>query len=132
MKLTIGWLILAVAALAGCENGRTFPPLHDITRLEARTNMDSLGSIVDARRVAAVVAFVNARRGNWKQPWAGVPVGTLGVTFFAGHEVRGSFRAGSDFFECQRDGDFFSRDATASEISEWRALLAPYEAKPSR
>jgi hypothetical protein len=132
MKVTLGWIIVAVAALAGCEKVRAFPPLHGITRVQARTNTDSLGTIVDSLRVAAVVAFVNARQGNWKQPWAGVPVSTLGVTFFAGREVRGSFSAGSDFFECQREGDWFSRDATASEIVEWRALLAAYGAAMSR
>jgi hypothetical protein len=124
--LTTVGLLLAAGACLGCQDTRSFPPLDGITRVEVRTNVDSLGTIIDSQRIAAIVAFVNARRRDWEQPWAGVPIGTLGVTFFTTREVRGSFRAGPNFFEAQRDGDWFSRDATASEIAQWRLLLTPY------
>jgi hypothetical protein len=108
------------------------PAFDRITRVEVRTNLDSLGVIVDAERIARIVAFANAHRDKWKQPWAGVPIGDLGATFFAGRDLQGSFSAGSNFFEAQREGDWFSRSATASEIAEWKALLAPYGTRASK
>jgi len=124
--------VLAVIAFLGCDTSRTLPRLDGITRVEVRTNLDSLGTIDDSQRITAIVGFANARRDKWKKPWAGVPVGTLGVTFYAGRTVQGSFTAGLDFFESQQEGDWFSRDATATEVAEWRALLAPYRAVTSR
>jgi len=105
---------------------RSFPVVEGTTRIDVRTNLDSLGTVTDPARIAGVLAFVNARRTGWEQPWAGVPVGTLGVTFYRGRDVQGSFSVGPGFFETQREGDFFSRDATSQEITQFRALLVPY------
>jgi hypothetical protein len=123
--------LCTVIALFGCD-GRTLPVFNGITRVEVRTNHDSLGSIVDSQQIARIVAFANARREKWTQPWAGVPIGTLGVTFFAGRNVQGSFSAGDDFFEAQQDGNWFSRNATPAEVAEWRAMFAAYAPAKSK
>jgi hypothetical protein len=121
-----------VIAFVRCDGGRTLPTFDRITRVEVRTNLDSLGTVVDSQRIARIVAFANARRDKWTQPWAGVPIGMLGVTFYAGRELRGSFSSGSSYFEAQQEGDWFSRNATPAEIAEWRALLAPYGTSRSK
>lgn len=121
-----GVLLALLAVVAACSRRRAFPPLEGITHAEVRTNLDSLGIIDDPARVAAIVGFVNARREGWEQPWTGVPVGRLGVTFYRGREVRGSFQVGTNFFESQREGGFFSRDATSQEVAQFRQLLAPF------
>jgi hypothetical protein len=59
---------------------------------------------------------VDSRRTNWGTPWLGVPVPTVEVKFFDGDKGKGSFGAGSDFFETQREGGFFSKNASPSEI----------------
>lgn len=118
-------LLLPALAIAACS-GHAFPAIECTTRIEVRTNLDSLGTITDPDQIAAIVSFVNERAAGWQQPWAGVPVGTLGVTLFRNQDVQGSFSVGPGFFDTQREGDFFSRDATDEEIKRFRALLAPY------
>ena len=114
-----------VLALGACSK-RSFPAVEGTTRIEVRTNRDSLGTITDPGQIAAIVSFVNDHATRWEQPWAGVPVGTLGVTLFRDRDVQGSFSVGPSFFVAQREGDFFSRDATAGEMAQFRSLIAPY------
>jgi hypothetical protein len=90
-------------------------------------------SITDSAVIADVVAFVNNHRGGWRQPWAGIPVGDLGVALFRGRKVQGSFFVGSNFFATQREGDFFSRGAEPAETAAFRALLRAYSgARPGK
>ncbi|MGH7625078.1 MAG: hypothetical protein ACREOJ_07155 [Gemmatimonadaceae bacterium] len=124
MKASLVLLSLGLA-IAACSS-RSFSPINGTMRIDVRANLDSLGTITDPGQIAAIVSFVNERASGWAQPWAGVPVGTLGVTLFRDRDVQGSFSVGSGFFVTQREGDFFSRDATAGEIAQFRSLLAPY------
>ena len=117
-------VLFAFALLTACT--RTFPPIEGTTRVDVRTNLDSLASITDSAAVADILAFVNAHRSGWGQPWAGIPVGSLGVALYRGKQVQGSFFVGSDFFAAQREGDFFSRSADAADIAAFRDLLQPY------
>jgi len=124
-------VLIAFALFAACS--RTFPPIEGTTRIDVRTNLDSLASITDSAVIADVVAFVNNHRGGWRQPWAGIPVGDLGVALFRGRKVQGSFFVGSNFFATQREGDFFSRGAEPAETAAFRALLRAYSgARPGK
>ena len=116
---------LTLSVTSACS-GRSFPAVEGTTRVEVRTNHDSLGTITHRERIAAILSFVNEHRTDWEQPWAGVPIGKLGVTLFRDREVQGSFTVVDGFFESQREGDFFSRDAQPEVIARFRSLLAPY------
>ena len=116
-------LAAAVIALGACQESRAFPPVGPVTRAEVRQSSQTVGQITDAAQLAALVAFIDARREGWKVHWAGVPVGAVGVTLYRDAQVLGSFGAGQDFFEVQRDGAFFSRRASGAEVNQFRELL---------
>jgi hypothetical protein len=116
--------LVTLLAVSAC--GRSFPPIEGTTRIDIRSSHDSLASITDAAGVTRVVAFVNARRSGWGKPWAGVPIGELGVTLYRERKVQGSFIVGHDFFVTQRDGDFFSRSAEVTDVAAFRDLIQPY------
>jgi hypothetical protein len=125
-------IALPVAFMLFSACSRTFPPFEGTTRVDVRTNLDSLASITDSAAIAGLVAFVNDHRRGWGQPWAGVPVPDLGVVLYRGTQVQGSFYVGTNFFAAQREGDFFSRNADRADVAAFRRLLQPYTAAPSR
>ncbi len=59
---------------------------------------------------------MDSRQTNWGTPTFGIPVPIVEVQFFDGQKEKGSFGVGSDFFETQREGGFFSQSASTSEI----------------
>ncbi len=56
---------------------------------------------------------------NWRSPWFGIPVPIVEVQFFDGQQGKGSFGVGKDFFETQREGGFFSKGASPSEVASF-------------
>ena len=116
-----GALVLSVTA-CGVE-ARTLPELPAATAAEVRVESRTRATIRDSARLAALVQFINARRTHWTVPWYGVPVGKYGVTLYRGAAVLGSFNAGSDFFETQQAGGFFSQAADSTQLGVFRGLL---------
>jgi hypothetical protein len=114
-------VLLIAASLTACGgNKRVFAPLGPVTTanlwISASDGSKYGWKISDRSDLSRIVAFVDSHRNNWGTPWFGVPVPTVEVQFFDGQQPRGSFGAGRDFFETQREGGFFSQGASPGEI----------------
>ncbi|MGH9686701.1 MAG: hypothetical protein ACRD5K_06380 [Candidatus Acidiferrales bacterium] len=72
--------------------------------------------ISDPKELSRIVAFVDSDRKDWSTPWLGIPMPIVEVQVFDGDQAKGTFGAGKDFFETQRDGEFFSKHASSNEI----------------
>ena len=115
---------LSLSALVLFACGTSFEHIRGVTRIEVRDNQNRpLALIENSQQIAETMQFVNARSGGWKVPWYGVPVPTLIADFYADKTLLGHFGAGANFFECQRDGGFYSRAATEAELVEFERLL---------
>ena len=122
--------VASLASTAACQSSVPVPPFPDfgpaarvvVTGRGGGDTLAVLSAPADSARIAALVRFANVRNSGWARPWYGVPVPRVTVLFF-GTEFQGSFGAGPNFFETQRSGDFASRAATPTEISEFTRLL---------
>ena len=117
----------ALAAGLACAACAPAPPpmplLQETERVEVKADGGgtTLATITEPAKVDALVAFVNSRREGWGTPWAGVPVPRVDAYFY-GAKFQGSFGAGPGFFETQRAGGFWSRDAADDEVAEFARL----------
>ena len=107
--------------MAACSIGkRDFSPLGPVTTAElwvsASHGSKYIWKISDPKDLSQIAAFVDSRRTGWGTPWYGVPVPIVEVKFFDGQHLKVTFGAGRDFFETQREGAFFSKNASLSEI----------------
>lgn len=115
---------LSLSALALFACGTSFEHIRGVTRIEVRDNQNRpLTVIENAQQITEATQFVNARSGGWKVPWYGVPVPTLIANFYADKTLLGHFGAGANFFECQREGGFYSLSATEAELIEFERLI---------
>lgn len=115
-------LSLSALALFACST--SFEHIRGVTRIEVRDNQNRpLTVIENAQQITEATQFVNARSGGWKVPWYGVPVPTLIANFYADKTLLGHFGAGANFFECQREGGFYSLSATETELVEFEKLI---------
>ncbi len=115
---------LSFSALALFACGTSFEHIRSVTRIEVRDNHDKpLAVIENSGQIGEVMQFVNARSDGWKVPWYGVPVPTLIANFYADKTLLGHFGAGANFFECQREGGFYSLTTTEAELSEFERLV---------
>ena len=128
MKIRLSCLFLLIE-LAGCGFHRTrnFPALGQVTAITVRgSDASNLSAkITDSARISQIVAFADSHRIGWYTPWYGVPVPRVSIEFYEGTEFKGSFGVGKTFLETQRDGGFYSQDATSDEVSTFLALLPP-------
>lgn len=130
MKTLLSCLFLLVG-LAGCGFGshrtRDFPAVGQVTAItvKERDTSNLSPKITDSARISQIVAFVDSHREGWYVPSYGIPVPNESVEFYNGTEFKGSFGVGKNFLETQRDGGFYSQDATPDEVSSFLALLAP-------
>jgi hypothetical protein len=113
--------LLAAATMAACGGHKhDFAPLGPVTQadlwIQAGDGSSNIWKISDTKDLAHVVSFVDSKRTNWGTPWYGPPVPTVNVRFYDGEKFKGSFGVGKNFFATQRDGGFFSRNASPSEI----------------
>jgi hypothetical protein len=128
MRLRVCAIGITFALLPAC-NGKmpAYPPLDRITRIDVRARLDGhdtvVASIADPERIARIVAFVNARRAGWEQPWGGIPVPSVMAEFYSGSEFEGHVGSGASFLETQREDNFASRSASDDEVREFNALL---------
>ena len=111
-------IVLPLAACGGRK--RSFPVLGPVTTanlwISAEDGSKYGWKISDPSDLSQIVSFVDSHRSNWETPWFGVPVPIVEIQFFYGDRAQGSFGAGKDFFETQRDGGFFSRSASPGEV----------------
>jgi hypothetical protein len=112
-------LVLYVLTLTGCgDNHRNMSPLEQVSMIKIGGR-----EISDPESIQRIVAFVDANKEGWRVPWYGVPVPAVTVEFYDGKTFRGSFGVGKDFFETQRDGGFWSKDAKSDEVGRFLDLV---------
>jgi len=119
-------VFISLFSLSVCNGNVSFPPLGRVTRVEVRTRLnDPVLTIEDGDKINAVVNFVDRRRAGWGTPIIDdVPVPEFVANFYDGDTFKGHFGYGRSFFETQRDDrGFFSKDATAEEVAEFKTLL---------
>jgi hypothetical protein len=120
---------IIVAALAGCSSPpNDFPPWNRVTRVEiiktSSPKPDILKEIKDPDQVARIVAFANANRTGYREPWFGEPIPPIDVAFFDRRRYVGHFGVGPSFFEIHRGMiTFMSRPASAEEVHEILKLI---------
>lgn len=93
--------------------------------MKERDTSNLSAKIADSARISQIIAFVDSHREGWYVPWYGIPVPDVSVEFYNGTEFKGSFGVGKNFLETQRDGGFYSQDATPDEVSSFLALRVP-------
>jgi hypothetical protein len=125
--------LVAVTLVACNEKKRDFPPLGPVTTanlwISASDGSKYLWKISDPNDFSRIAAFVDSRRTTWGTPWLGVPVSTVDVQFFDGEKRKGSFGVGREVSETQREGGFFSKNASLSEIRRFFDVLNLDDAK---
>jgi hypothetical protein len=96
-----------------------------VTRIEIKAGDFLKYTIDDPAIVNRIVAFVNEQQGGrgGLSDWAGVPVPRLFAYFYSGSEFKGYFAVGPGFFECQREGDFWSKRCEVAEEFEFLELV---------
>ncbi|MGH9864275.1 MAG: hypothetical protein ACRD4H_02550 [Candidatus Acidiferrales bacterium] len=113
-------LVIALPLLGCSVRKRDFSPLGPVTTanfwISASDGSKYGWKISDPKDLSRIVTFVDSQRTNWGTPWFGTPVPIVEVQLFDGQQAKGSFGAGKDFFETQREGGFFSKRASPSEI----------------
>ena len=110
--------------VAACSIGkRDFSPLGPVTTAElwvsASDGPKRIWKISGPEDLARIAAFVDSHRTDWGTPWYGIPVPSVKVRFFDGRQAKGNFGAGRNFFETQRQGAFFPKNASPSEIRDF-------------
>jgi hypothetical protein len=120
-------LLMAVSLLACGRNKRDFSPVGPVTTANLWVSASD-GSkygfkISDPKDLSRIVTFVDSQRANWGTPWFGIPVPFVEVQLFDGQQTKGSFGVGKDFFETQREGGFFSKNTSPSEIHNFLDAL---------
>jgi len=119
------FVVLGIAVLLlGCGGTkRDFSRLGPVTTanlwVSASDGSSYIWKISDSKDLSRIVTFVDSQRANWRTPWFGIPVPIVKVQLFDGQQARGSFGVGKSFFETQREGAFFSKDASPAEIQSF-------------
>jgi hypothetical protein len=120
-------LLIANLTLAiGCGVAdQTLPRLGPVTiiKIVGKSNEQLAAPISDQRLVSQIIAFVDADRQGWNAPLGGIPVPTIIAEFYDGDTFKGHFGAGRNFFETQRAGGFFSKNATPNHVEQFLQLL---------
>jgi hypothetical protein len=124
--LIFGLLIATLTLANGCGVGdQTFPLVGAVTeiRIVGRNHEKLAAPISDRRLVSQIVAFVDTERQGWNAPLGGIPVPTIVAEFYDGDIFKGHFGAGRNFFETQRVGGFFSKNANPDQVEQFLQLL---------
>jgi hypothetical protein len=120
-------LILPLLTIAGCEPPRDFPAWNRVTRIEVVETKRPQGvvkEIDDPRQVARIIAFVNANRTGYREPWFGEPLPPIDVNFYERRRYKGHFGVGPEFFEIHRGTiTFLSRPASFEEVRQFMELI---------
>jgi hypothetical protein len=121
--------LLLVLAMSACNTTLPpMPPVGPFTRVVVVDDRsvgapDTLAVISEPARLAALAAYVDARRAEWEQPWYGIPVPQVSAYLYTAGGFAGHVGAGPNFLEVQRLGTFASRSASRAELQEFARLL---------
>jgi hypothetical protein len=127
MRVALSGLV-ALTMFAGCGNrrhNREFSAIGPVTSISVsgHDRSQETAAITDKWAVSEVIDFVDEHRTGWGKPWFGIPVPVESVQFYDGTKFKGSFGVGDNFFETQRDGDFFSQSASPNEVLRFLELV---------
>ena len=131
--LTSIGLSFLLTELTGCNGPfRDFPKIGTVTSAMVKVHSESLAyaTMTDAKSLSLLVDFIDERRAGWYTPWYGIPVPVVIVDLYDGNTFKGHFGVGKDFFETQRQGGFFFKDAKPTEVQGFLKLAgvnAPIE-----
>jgi hypothetical protein len=108
---------------AGCRH-RDFASLGTVTSVNivGQNRLPLRTKITNPQNVPVLVDFVDSQRTGWNTPGAGVPVPVVIAEFYEGNTFKGHFGVGKNFFETQRDGRFFSKDASPEDLRHFLEL----------
>ncbi len=113
--------------LSGCgrANQRAFPALGPVTLIKVSgKEKNEIETIISGQRsIEQIVDFVDSNRAGWYTPWYGIPVPAITAEFYDGQSFKGSFGVGKNFLETQRDGGFWSKEATPDEVRRFLDLV---------
>jgi len=120
--------ITLVLTIVACEPPRDFPAWNRVTRIEVVETKPPRGNLVkeidDPRQVARIIAFVNANRTGYREPWFGEPLPPIDVNFYERRRYKGHFGVGPEFFEIHRGTiTFLSRPASFEEVRQFMDLI---------
>ena len=127
MPRILPWLL--VFAVSACNTTLPpMPPVGPLTRVvviddRSAGGRDTLAVISEPARLAALAAYVDARRAEWGRPWYGIPVPQVSAYLYTASGFAGHVGAGPNFLEVQRLGTFASRSASQAELQEFARLL---------
>jgi hypothetical protein len=79
--------------------------------------------ISDPHAIQQIVEFVDTNADGWNKPWYGIPAPTVTAEFYDGKHFKGSLGIGRNFFETQRDGDFWFKSATTDQTKRFLSLV---------
>jgi hypothetical protein len=118
---------ISIVAASACSDAPPAPFLENVAWIAVRTNhgLDSLPAIRDSAKVAALVAFANARRDELYNAFPENPVPRVSASFYAtGRDPIGSLSAGKGFFLVWPSGrEHAMRDASHADLEEFAQLL---------
>jgi hypothetical protein len=102
---------------------KAFPAFQEVSRIVVRQRSSEVRTITDPKSVRQVVGLANKHLNGWEVPWYGIPVPAWDIQVYSRDTFLGSFGAGNNFFGTHREGGFFSKSATASEVQEFYRLI---------
>src|SRR5688500_1946118 len=125
-RIALFSLVVLVCADAGCSDpDLRFRKLSDINRVlvTGEFGYDTVLIITDARRIALLVDFVNARGDGWEVPWDGVPAARVRAVFQSTTQPEVYFGGGVEYFTSDVNGVSATRKATMDESIEFARLV---------
>lgn len=134
MKTRVALLLTSFCCACGVVSrgsGQSFPQFVAIDHVEIRCNSHGVASVVDPASIDAMTKFANQHPDRWSTPWYGIPVPTVTLDFYSGKTFVGHFGSGAGFFETLRSGAFFSQDADAAALDQFKALVQSATNTPS-
>jgi hypothetical protein len=111
------------------QSKTVFREFSNVTTIVVRRNSKEVKTVYDMKQIGRIVEFLNRYLKEWDSPWAGVPVPECDVQVFSQDEYLGSFGARldpagkRDFFATQRQGGFFSKDASHDDVLRFYQLI---------
>jgi hypothetical protein len=108
---------------SGNQKPHKFSELSRVTKVVVSNHSREVLKIESGPEIKEIIQFVNNHSEGWEIPWYGVPVPKWTVTIYSDDECLGSFGAGKGFFETQRDGGFFSKPASESQLRDFYRLI---------
>jgi len=125
---------LACAALmSSClpkNRAGTCNAIDSATRVVVHVSSQGAGTapdyvITDQERIRQLIAFTNVRRAVSRPSLYTMPAGTVDATFYENAEFVGTIGAGANFFFLSCTNWKGTRNATATELDDFKRLISP-------